>query len=533
MRRDFFLLFALCVLLFAVNNTFSPPDIMESRNLVSAREMVASGDWLVPTLNGAPRLEKPPLPTWGAAVMECLFPASVTAQRALAALMAWLEVWFAYLLVHTWLRSRRRALMAAAILASTFSLMFMARNATWDIWAQAFCLGGMWLYVRSTLRSGPQYAGFVGAGLLFGLSFMSKGPVALYGLLLPFLIAFHAVERPSMRGKWGGVALMLFVAIIVGAWWYAYLYFFVPDKMAAVMHKETTAWAHHNVRPWHYYKWFFVESGLWCFFWLCALIDGWRFRHNHSLRTALVWSLAALVLLSLMPEKKTRYLLPMMVPCALSVAFYLRALADDHFRSLRDRRMVGANVTLVVVLLFVLSGGLLYFAFARADMPILLALPMVVAFVAIAYMLSRELMGRYFGIERIVTCYVCIMLTVSVFGIGTVAGLLVNPAYRGFEPLRTDARLSALPYVWPEGENLRPEVMRSARKLISVVPLADTARLQSTAPFVLLSVADTCSLPASLQVQSLGHYDLNWSKPRRKHRHNDLNVKAWLVSARQ
>src|SRR5207245_1651956 len=38
--------------------------MMELFNLVPVREALRDGHWLVPTLAGAPRLEKPPLPVW-------------------------------------------------------------------------------------------------------------------------------------------------------------------------------------------------------------------------------------------------------------------------------------------------------------------------------------------------------------------------------------------------------------------------------------------------------------------------------------
>ena len=38
--------------------------IMEARHFISAHEMVADGHWLLTTMNGEPRYEKPPLPTW-------------------------------------------------------------------------------------------------------------------------------------------------------------------------------------------------------------------------------------------------------------------------------------------------------------------------------------------------------------------------------------------------------------------------------------------------------------------------------------
>lgn len=56
--KRFFWIFLLCVAAFHVNNTALLPDIMECRNLVTAREMVSDDAWLVPTMNGNLRLEK-------------------------------------------------------------------------------------------------------------------------------------------------------------------------------------------------------------------------------------------------------------------------------------------------------------------------------------------------------------------------------------------------------------------------------------------------------------------------------------------
>lgn len=41
-----------------------PVSIMEARNFITAREMITDGNWLLTTMNGLPRYEKPPLPTW-------------------------------------------------------------------------------------------------------------------------------------------------------------------------------------------------------------------------------------------------------------------------------------------------------------------------------------------------------------------------------------------------------------------------------------------------------------------------------------
>ncbi|HNQ27790.1 MAG TPA: glycosyltransferase, partial [Aquaticitalea sp.] len=52
----------LAMLLFG--NETIPVSIMEARNFITAREMVDDGNWLLTTMNGEARYEKPPLPTW-------------------------------------------------------------------------------------------------------------------------------------------------------------------------------------------------------------------------------------------------------------------------------------------------------------------------------------------------------------------------------------------------------------------------------------------------------------------------------------
>lgn len=73
-RLSWIIVVLLCYISFFANNGALTPDIMESRNIVTAREMVSDGNWLVPTMNGELRLEKPPLPTWVAGAIEYVCP---------------------------------------------------------------------------------------------------------------------------------------------------------------------------------------------------------------------------------------------------------------------------------------------------------------------------------------------------------------------------------------------------------------------------------------------------------------------------
>ena len=49
---DWSVLGTVCLFAFFVNNEIIVPDIMEARNIVTAREMVYEGHWVVPTMNG-------------------------------------------------------------------------------------------------------------------------------------------------------------------------------------------------------------------------------------------------------------------------------------------------------------------------------------------------------------------------------------------------------------------------------------------------------------------------------------------------
>src|SRR6187551_2244696 len=68
--------------------------IQEVRIAETAREMLASGDYVVPHLNGELRLQKPPLPYWTTAASYTLLGVNERAARIpsiiFSALTAWL-----------------------------------------------------------------------------------------------------------------------------------------------------------------------------------------------------------------------------------------------------------------------------------------------------------------------------------------------------------------------------------------------------------------------------------------------------------
>ena len=230
-----------CCFAFFVNNSSVYEDIMESRNLVTAHEMIEYDNWLVPTMNGELRLEKPPLPTWVAAGIEYLAPDNISLQRAAAGGMATLMAFFLYFFASALSGNRLLGLLSALVLATSFNVIMAGRVATWDIYCHSFMLGAIFFFYKgvSSLRTG--WSNFIWAGIFLGLSFLGKGPVSFYALLFPFLISYFWVYRPSFKRKGWPIVVMLLLFVVISFWWPLYLYVFHRDTAMFVLAKESTA----------------------------------------------------------------------------------------------------------------------------------------------------------------------------------------------------------------------------------------------------------------------------------------------------
>ncbi|MGB7843383.1 MAG: glycosyltransferase family 39 protein, partial [Salinimicrobium sp.] len=122
------------ILIFFANLDVIYVNIMEARNFITAREMVQNNNWLLTTMNALPRYEKPPLPTWLTAISGLIFGfKSLFALRLPAALISLLMLYYFYRFLPKLEISLKQAFLAGLILASSFYIVFMARNGQWDI----------------------------------------------------------------------------------------------------------------------------------------------------------------------------------------------------------------------------------------------------------------------------------------------------------------------------------------------------------------------------------------------------------------
>jgi 4-amino-4-deoxy-L-arabinose transferase-like glycosyltransferase len=331
---------AVCITSFFIHGGAPEISLMEARNFVAAREMVAVGSWLIPTMNGELRLAKPPLPTWSVAGLQKIIGPTedLALLRLPAALAATLLVFFFWGLVRELTRHQpgetedpgRTAWFGALILASSLLVITTGREGQWDIFAVSFMVGCLWLLVKGWQHSGRGWGWLAAAGVVGGMSLLSKGPVALYSLLLPFMLVYfsgYPHHRQQIRKQASGTLLGLFLMLFIGCSWPLYIYQHVAPAALGVARTEISSWGERHVKPIWFYAPFAVFTGIWAVVALVSLV--WPYARPRIQRyvpyvLALGWVLVGLLLLSLIPEKKERYMLPLMPPLALLVAGMVR-----------------------------------------------------------------------------------------------------------------------------------------------------------------------------------------------------------------
>ncbi|MBJ7882543.1 ArnT family glycosyltransferase [Gelidibacter salicanalis] len=303
------------------------PNIMEARNFITAREMLTDGNWLLTTMDGLPRYEKPPLPTWIAAIFGSVFGIeNIAALRFPSALITLILLFMFFRLSRKLTQNKLYALISTLILGTSFFIIFAGRNGTWDIFTHSFMLCGIYYLFQFFQNQYKSYTYSLLAGLFIGLSFMSKGPVSHYALLLPFLISYGIVYKfDSFKKQWLPLFIMLIIVGFISSWWAYYIYVNDVADATRIAEKESSRWLGYEVKPFYYYWSFFTQSGVWTIPAFVSLIYPYlkkRVTHLKPYRFALLWTISSVILLSLIPTKKSRYLLPVLIPLALTVGFY-------------------------------------------------------------------------------------------------------------------------------------------------------------------------------------------------------------------
>lgn len=159
----------------------------EGRYIGIAWEMLRSGDYLIPTLNGGPYFHKPPLFYWLTAASLSLFGQNEWAARMVPILGAWLGVFSFYLFMRCW--GQARSIFWVLLILCVHPLYYIAAQyANMDMLI-AGCITATILLLSHTVllieNQLPYRYSLACAYVMAGFGFLAKG---LIGLVLPAMV---------------------------------------------------------------------------------------------------------------------------------------------------------------------------------------------------------------------------------------------------------------------------------------------------------------------------------------------------------
>lgn len=304
--------------------------INEARRAVSAREMFASGQWLLPYMNGNLYLTKPPLFNWLTLVPTHLLGASTEwAVRLPSALFALLSCAAVYW-VGQRLGGRRVGLYAVLILAANTGFSMFARRAEIEMTLAGLSLLSLlaaWQYLFGDGRRRWVLLSFA----LIGLCLLTKGPVSLLFVAAPMLV-LAVLRQPRARAYLCDLPGWLLALLIGGAWYLAVSLKLGFGIWAQVLQQDIVdkVSGQQVSDPWYGYLQYL--AGDFVPFWLILLVrprELWQqLRARAELRFLACCVLLPLLVFSLFGEKHSKYMLPAYPAIALLLAWRWSAVRD-------------------------------------------------------------------------------------------------------------------------------------------------------------------------------------------------------------
>jgi len=363
MRKSFVVIIGIFVLLYILPLGIRPiiiPD--ESRYAEIPREMIASGDWVVPRLNGLRYFEKPVMGYWLNALSIKLFGENAFAARFPSAAATGLSALMIFLLIRRFSGEITAATLAALIFLTSFIVYGIGTFNVLDSMLAMFVTASMtsFFFAHNAEPSKKKKNVFLLLfGVFCGFAFLTKGFLAFaipVVAIVPFMI-WEGRFKELFIIPW----LPIIAAVLVVIPWAVMVHFKAPDFWHFFVWIEhikrfLSSEAQHHESFWYYIYLFPAAALPWTFLFPAAILGVKKTGIKTSItRYAICWFFFPFLFFSVSKGKILTYILPCFPPFAMLMSTGLKKYFETGGKKLFSVA-VWSLALLAVIIAVVLIG---------------------------------------------------------------------------------------------------------------------------------------------------------------------------------
>jgi 4-amino-4-deoxy-L-arabinose transferase-like glycosyltransferase len=371
----------------------------EPRYAAIAKEMVLTGNWVTPHLNGTLYTEKPPLHFWLMALSACIFGSYSNAVLIFPSFLAAFGCLAVTYFLGKSLFNRRVGFLSVMVLATSSLFLGLAQFIRMDVTLTFLMTCSLYCFLRGHQRARGKTVCYVTFYILLAFAFLTKGPI---GIFLPSIVVilYLALKRDFKAAREAKpLAGILLMSLIVCTWMALAVHKSGWEYLQALLirgnlERAFNSWEHD--RPFYYYLILFPTT---FFPWFPFLIGAVfyhdllkRFREvEDNILLLAMWFGAIFIFFSLMSAKEGLYMLPLLPPASLLVGeFWHKALAAQSGDSRLHRYFSFSAYSLCVVYLIAAIAALCGVMHKVIDLPNELATIILTGAVTVA-VISQKL----------------------------------------------------------------------------------------------------------------------------------------------
>lgn len=395
----------------------------EPRYAEAAKQMVKTGDWLVPRFNGQERFDKPVLFYWLIAFAYKIFGVSEFAARFWPALFGVGGIIMVYLLGKK-MFSPLAGFLAGLVLATNIQYMAVSRLAITDMTLTFFlelAFFAFWFgyQTQNKLKRNLLYLIFY---ISVALAALTKGPVAVIFagfIILLFLIVTKDLKVLKEMQIFWGVIIFVIVAfpwyiLIIQKYGRSYIdYFFLKHNLARFATPELK----HPGPVVYYLPVLLIGLFPWSAFLFSSFWYLWSGKSDilagqkKQIIFLFIWFCTIFLFFSVARAKLPTYIMPLYFPAALLVGKFLELSME-----IKDLKGLGRHLNLSLSLLAVLflSTAIALSIFLKINCP----LPIFTLLIINGWLLSGLVFILFlFRRRRFLPAFVCLAAVFSIFAV--------------------------------------------------------------------------------------------------------------------